>query len=38
MTAVKDVVAGKQLPKRIVTNETVFPMNVAAQVLPTRKY
>ena len=32
MTAVKDVVAGKQLPKRIVTNETVFPMNVAAGV------
>jgi galactofuranose transport system substrate-binding protein len=38
MSAVKDVVAGKQLPKRIVTNETVFPENVAAQVLPTRKY
>ena len=38
MTAVKEVVAGKQLPKRIVTNETVFPMDVAAQVLPTRKY
>ncbi|MPV55055.1 LacI family transcriptional regulator [Burkholderia sp. HI2761] len=38
MSAVKDVVAGKPLPKRIVTNETVFPMNVAAQVLPTRKY
>ncbi|MFC5427413.1 ABC transporter substrate-binding protein [Paraburkholderia denitrificans] len=38
MSAVKDVVAGKQLPKRIVTNETVFPMNVAAQVLPSRKY
>jgi len=38
MTAVKDVVAGKQLPKRIVTTETVFPMNVAAQVLPSRKY
>jgi simple sugar transport system substrate-binding protein len=38
MKAVKDVVAGKQLPKRIVTDETVFPMNVAAQVLPTRKY
>nr|WP_028227483.1 ABC transporter substrate-binding protein [Paraburkholderia ferrariae] len=38
MQAVKDVVAGKELPKRIVTNETVFPMNVAAQVLPTRKY
>ena len=38
MSAVKDVVAGKQLPKRIVTNETVFPENVAAQVLPSRKY
>ncbi|AXL49596.1 LacI family transcriptional regulator [Paraburkholderia caffeinilytica] len=38
MAAVKDVVAGKQVPKRIVTNETVFPMNVAAQILPTRKY
>ncbi|WP_186177073.1 ABC transporter substrate-binding protein [Burkholderia gladioli] len=38
MSAVKDVVAGKSLPKRIVTNETVFPMNIAAQVLPTRKY
>ncbi|WP_341318059.1 ABC transporter substrate-binding protein [Paraburkholderia sp. IMGN_8] len=38
MAAVKDVVAGKQVPKRIVTNETVFPMSVAAQILPTRKY
>lgn len=38
MSAVKDIVAGKTLPKRIVTNETVFPMNVAAQVLPQRKY
>ncbi len=38
MSAVKDVVAGKTLPKRIVTKETVFPENVAAQVLPTRKY
>ncbi|KVR21872.1 LacI family transcriptional regulator [Burkholderia ubonensis] len=38
MSAVKDVAVGKPLPKRIVTNETVFPMNVAAQVLPTRKY
>lgn len=38
MNAVKEVVAGKPLPKRIVTNETVFPMDVAAQVLPSRKY
>ena len=38
MTAVKEVVAGKTLPKRIVTEETIFPMSVAAQVLPQRKY
>lgn len=38
MLAVKDVVAGKTLPKRILTEETVFPMSVAAQTLPTRKY
>ncbi len=38
MTAVKDIVAGKQLPKRIVTEETIFPMNVAAETLPHRKY
>jgi len=38
MAAVKDVVAGKQIPKRIVTEESVFPMETAAQVLPTRKY
>jgi simple sugar transport system substrate-binding protein len=38
MSAVKDLVAGKELPKRIVTQETVFPENVAAQVLPSRKY
>jgi len=38
MSAVKDVVAGKSLPKRILTQETVFPMSVAAQTLPTRKY
>jgi galactofuranose transport system substrate-binding protein len=38
MQAAKDIVAGKQLPKRITTQETVFPMSVAAQVLPTRKY
>ncbi|WGS54936.1 ABC transporter substrate-binding protein (plasmid) [Paraburkholderia sp. D15] len=38
MTAVQDVVAGKQLPKRIVTEETIFPMSVAAQTLPQRKY
>jgi galactofuranose transport system substrate-binding protein len=38
MAAVKDVVAGKQIPKRIVTEESVFPQETAAQVLPTRKY
>ncbi|RDU96868.1 LacI family transcriptional regulator [Trinickia dinghuensis] len=38
MSAVKDLVAGKTLPKRIVTKETVFPQNVAAQILPSRKY
>jgi simple sugar transport system substrate-binding protein len=34
----QDVVAGKPIPKRIVTEESVFPKETAAQVLPTRKY
>jgi ABC-type sugar transport system substrate-binding protein len=38
MSAVKDVVAGKALPKRIVTEESIFPMEVAKEVFPTRKY
>jgi ABC-type sugar transport system substrate-binding protein len=38
MAAVKDVVAGKPIPKRIVTEESVFPRETAAEVLPTRKY
>ena len=38
MQAVKDLKAGKTLPKRIVTEESVFPKETAAQVLPTRKY
>jgi ABC-type sugar transport system substrate-binding protein len=38
MAAVKDVMAGKTLPKRIVTEESVFPREVAAQELPKRKY
>jgi simple sugar transport system substrate-binding protein len=38
MAAVKDVVAGKPIPKRIVTEESVFPRETAAQILPTRKY
>ncbi len=35
---VKDLVAGKQIPKRILTNEGVFPADVAAKELPNRKY
>ncbi|MFZ5548318.1 MAG: ABC transporter substrate-binding protein [Pseudomonadota bacterium] len=38
MQAVKDLKAGKTLPKRIVTQETVFPMEVAAKEFPNRKY
>jgi galactofuranose transport system substrate-binding protein len=38
MAAVKDVVAGKPLPKRIVTEESIFPMETAKEVFPTRKY
>jgi galactofuranose transport system substrate-binding protein len=38
MAAVKDVAAGKQIPKRIVTEESVFPKETAAQVFPSRKY
>ena len=38
MQAVKDLKAGKQLPKRIVTEETIFPMEVAAKEFPKRKY
>lgn len=38
MAAVKDVVAGKPIPKRIVTEESVFPMETAAEVFPSRKY
>jgi galactofuranose transport system substrate-binding protein len=38
MEAVREVVAGKQLDKRIVTKETVFPMEVAAKEFPNRKY
>jgi ABC-type sugar transport system substrate-binding protein len=37
--AVQDLMAGKTLPKRIVTKEGVFPQEVAAkETLPTRKY
>jgi len=38
MQAVKDLVAGKTLPKRIVTVEGIFPMEVAAKEFPNRKY
>lgn len=38
MAAVKDVVAGKPVPKRIVTEETIFPMETAAREFPKRKY
>ena len=38
MQAAKDVVAGKSLPKRILTNETVYTASQAAAALPTRKY
>jgi galactofuranose transport system substrate-binding protein len=38
MAAVKDLKAGKTLPKRIITEETIFPMEVAAREFPKRKY
>ncbi len=38
MDAAKDLVAGKTLPKRILTKEGVFPAEVAAKELPNRKY
>jgi galactofuranose transport system substrate-binding protein len=36
--AVQDLMAGKTLPRRIVTKEGVFPQEVAKKVMPTRKY
>ena len=38
MQAVLDLKAGKTLPKRIVTQEGVFPADVAAKEFPNRKY
>jgi galactofuranose transport system substrate-binding protein len=38
MQAVKDIKAGKSVPKRIVTEEGIFPMEVAAKEFPKRKY
>jgi hypothetical protein len=37
---VEAVMAGKNknIPKRIITKEDVFPMEVDKEVLPTRKY
>jgi ABC-type sugar transport system substrate-binding protein len=38
MKAAQDVVAGKPVPPRIVTEERVFPAEVASKELPNRKY
>lgn len=38
MQAVKDVVAGKEIPKRIVTEEGVFTSEDAKRELPNRQY
>ncbi|MCU6432592.1 ABC transporter substrate-binding protein [Undibacterium sp. Jales W-56] len=38
MQVARDVVAGKTVPKRIVTEEGVFPAEVAAKEFPNRKY
>lgn len=38
MSAVKDLMAGKTLQKRIVTQEGVFPQETAAKEFPKRKY
>ncbi|WP_457282347.1 ABC transporter substrate-binding protein [Polaromonas sp. P5_D5] len=38
MAAVKDIKAGKSVQKRIVTEEGIFPMEVAAKEFPKRKY
>ena len=38
MEVVKDVVAGKEVPRRIITKEGVFPMETAAKEFPNRKY
>lgn len=36
--SVEDLMQGKELPRRIVTEEGVFPAEVAKDTLPTRKY
>jgi simple sugar transport system substrate-binding protein len=38
MQAVRDVVAGKEIPKRIVTEEGVFTPEDAKRELPNRAY
>ncbi|NUU00684.1 ABC transporter substrate-binding protein [Herbaspirillum robiniae] len=38
MQIAKDVKAGKEVPKRITTEESVFPAEVAAKEFPNRKY
>lgn len=38
MDIIKDVVAGKEVPKRIAVEEGVFPMETAAEALPNRTY
>ena len=38
MSAVKSVVAGQPVEKRIVTEESIFPMETAESVFPTRVY
>lgn len=38
MSIARDVVAGKPVPKRITTEEGIFPAEVAAKEFPNRKY
>jgi simple sugar transport system substrate-binding protein len=38
MTVVKEVLAGKEQPKWVKTQEGVFPMETAAKEFPSRKY
>lgn len=38
MSAAKDLMAGKTLPTRILTNETVYTASQAVAALPSRKY
>lgn len=38
MRLVRDLAEGKQIPRRIYSEETVFPAEIAAKELPNRKY